>query len=136
MPKPQFQPGFRISAVDAIVLIVGTVATIALWQTIWWLAFIVAFVVGHFFVFCNVFRVARPLELAWAAVFIASMYPTIAFGVPGWPASIAISLTMTVAVIAIEMRKPSYHGVLWKRVNPGLPQWWGARYGVESREIS
>ena len=85
-------------------LVAGAVATVTLWQTIWWLGFVIALVVGHFFLFCNVFRVARPLELARAAVFLASTYPTIAFGSPGWPASIVISLTTSFAVIVLEMR--------------------------------
>jgi hypothetical protein len=30
-------------------------------------------------------------------------------------------------VVIVEMRKPSYHGVGWQRINPGLPAWWDAR---------
>lgn len=50
--------------------VAGIVGALSLWSTAWWLGFIVAFVVGHFFVFCNIFRVARPLELAWSGVFV------------------------------------------------------------------
>jgi hypothetical protein len=121
-----FQPGFRLSFIDVVVLVIGATASAALWNAVWWIGFIVAFVVAHFFLFCNVFRIARPLELAWAGVFIALVYGTIAFSVPGWPAAIAGSLAVTVAVIALEMRKLSYHGVLWQRINPALPEWWSA----------
>jgi hypothetical protein len=126
MAERKFQPGFRFSKTDAAVIVVGAIASIVLWSTAWWLGFIVAFVVGHFFLFCNVFRVARPLELTWAGVFVVLTYCTVAFGVPSWPISIGVTLLITIAMIAITMRKPSYHGILWSRINPGLPQWWAA----------
>ena len=65
-----FQPGFRLSAIDVIVILVGAIASVVLWSTVWWIGFVIAFVVAHFFLFCNVFRVARPLELAWSGLFI------------------------------------------------------------------
>jgi len=30
----------------------------------------------------------------------------------------------TIICVAVEMRKPSYHGVGWKWINPKLPEWW------------
>src|SRR5262245_56032743 len=68
MPAPQFNPGFRLSKLDIGVLVVGTILAVVLWQETWWMGFIVAFVVCHFFLFCNIFRIARPLELIWSAV--------------------------------------------------------------------
>jgi hypothetical protein len=76
--------------------------------------------VGHFFLFCNVFRVSRAPELVWAGVFLALAGSTIALGVPGWPATVAASLATTVVVVTLEMRKPSYHGIGWRRINPTL----------------
>jgi hypothetical protein len=91
----------------------------------WW-GFLVAFVVAHFFLFCNVVRMARPYELAWAAVFLPLASSTMLAGAPGWPVTTAASLAVTVAVVVLQMRRPSYHGVAWQRVNPGLPTWWEA----------
>jgi hypothetical protein len=34
---------------------------------------------------------------------------------------------VTGIVVVVEMRKPSYHGVGWKWINPGLPAWWESR---------
>jgi hypothetical protein len=87
----------------------------------------VLLVVGHFFLFCNVFRVSRALELAWSGVFTVLAAATLASGYPGWYFTAAISLAMTVAVVALEMRKPSYHGIFWQRVNPRLPEWWNEK---------
>lgn len=129
MAEAKFQPGFRMSVIDGVVIVVGIVVAVGLWPTAWWLGFIVAFVVGHFFVFCNVFRVARPLELAWSGLFVVLMYGTIRFGWPSWVVAIGCSLLVTAVVIGLEMRKASYHGVLWKRINPGLRQWWEEKRG-------
>ena len=75
-----FQPGFRLSVRDVVVILLGVAA--ASYLTIiepWW-GFIVAFVVAHFFLFCNVVRMARPLELTWTAVFLALASATLMIG--------------------------------------------------------
>ena len=122
-----FAPGFRLSKLDIAVLVGGLSAAFMVGFIIAWLGFVIAFVLGHFFLFCNVFRLARPLELAWAAVFVALAAGTLTVDIPGWLATAVISLCVTVVVILLEMRKPSYHGVGWQRINPGLQVWWESR---------
>jgi hypothetical protein len=124
---PKFQPGFRLSAIDVIVLVVGSAAAILLWQQTWWIEFIIAFVIAHFFLFCNVFRISRPLELIWAAAFVVTAGATVATGFPGWAAAIVGTLLATTVVLILGMRSPDYHGVLWQRINPNLPQWWNEK---------
>jgi hypothetical protein len=131
MPQRAFAPGFRFSALDGFVLVGGTAAAIVLATYVWWWGFVVAFVLAHFFLFCNVVRMARPLELAWAAVFVVLAGSTVAIETPGWLITALVALVMTVVVVIVEMRKPSYHGVGWQRINPGLPAWWEARSGNE-----
>ena len=87
-------------------------------------AFAVGFVIFNFFLFCNIFRIARSFELIWSAIFLSLMMGSTIFGWPNFIAAVAASLTTTVIVIAIEMRKPSYHGVFWQRINPELLQWY------------
>ena len=94
---------------------------------LWWVGFVIAFVVVHFFLFCNIFRMSRPLELVWAATFVALAGSTVMRESPGWLVTVVGSLIVTVAVIAIEMCRPSYHGIAWERLNPRLPQWWESR---------
>ena len=96
---------------------------------VWWWGFIPAFVLAHFFLFCNMGRISRPLELIWAGVFISLAGTTISVEMPGWLVTVPVSLFVTVVVVVVEMRKPSYHGVGWQRINPGLPEWWEARVG-------
>jgi hypothetical protein len=126
--RREFAPGFRLSVVDVIVLVAGSVGVCLLWPTERDLAFIIAFVVGHFFLFCNVFRVARPLELVWAAWLIFLTAGTLTAGTPSWPISIVATLAATVLVIALQMRQPSYHGIGWQWINPHLRTWWDSRF--------
>jgi len=123
---PAFHPGWRFSALDGVVLVVGIVATVGL---IWYdggIAFVIGFTLIHFFLFCNVVRMARPLELLWAAGFVALCVGTIAFDWPSWLGTTVIALGLTLVFVGIELRKPSYHGVGWRLLNPNLPNWWEA----------
>lgn len=129
MDHPEFKPGFRFSMIDGLVIVVGAIAAAVLWSRMWWIGFIIAFVTGHFFLFCNVFRIARPLELTWAGIFVVLTCCTVLVGMPGWLGTIVMSLIFAAALIHVEMRKPSYHGVLWQWVNPKLSEWWEENKG-------
>jgi hypothetical protein len=133
MKQAACAPGFRLSAVDGIVLALGTAATIVLWTFVWWWGFVLAFVLAHFFLFCNVVRMARPLELVWAGVFVVLAGATVAMEAPSWLVTALVSSVVTVVVVVVEMRKPSYHGVDWQWINPGLPAWWEARVAEKGR---
>jgi hypothetical protein len=108
-----------------IILVVGAVAAVVVGRSDWLLGANIGFVVFHFFLFCNVFRISRTLELTWAAAFLC-----LAAGLFGEAISlvvaVSLSLLCTLIVIAIETTKPSYHGIWWRRINPGLPNWWEA----------
>jgi hypothetical protein len=129
MNPAEFSPGFRLSKVDVIVLIVGTCLTVVLGEITWWWGLVVGYVLAHFFLFCNFIRASRPLELAWSGFFIILASGTILFNVPDWTISIAASLCATIVVVWMELRKPSYHGIGWKRINPGLREWWNSQTG-------
>ena len=124
MPVATFSPGFRLSVVDLDVVALGAVAVAAAASNDSSWALAVGLPVAHFFLFCNVFRISRPLELLWAGVFLVLAGSTVVWNAPGWPATVMVSVCVTVAVVVAEMRKPSYHGVGWQRVNPRLPEWW------------
>ena len=127
MRDRDFSPGFRLSSFDLCVLAVGSAGAVVAGVYSLHAAAVVGCVVGHFFLFCNVFRMSRSLELAWSAVFIASAGGTILWQVPGWIAAAAIAMGATVVVVLLEMRRPSYHGVGWRRINPSLTDWWRSR---------
>ncbi len=123
-PRPTFSPGFRLSPLDVAVLAAGAVGTVAMAGADRWLGVAVAFVVGHFFLFCNVLRMSRSPELVWAGCFSAGAVVTVVFRAASWPAVLAASAGLTVVLTAVEVRRQSYHGVGWRRVNPRLPAWW------------
>lgn len=126
---PVFAPGFRFSAFDACILLAGAVASVAVGWSDRWLGLAIAWVVGHFFLFCNVLRMARSRELIWAAGFIVAAGLAMAELI-AWTIALSASLTLTMAVAIIELRQPSYHGIAWQRINPGLEDWWRKRTSV------
>ena len=132
MPQIRFQPGFRLSVVDVVVLIVGAIASAFIFTIDRWLGIAIAFVVIHFFLFCNVLRMSRPLELTWAAVFAALAIAMISLNALTWPIVFAISAMLTVVVAVIESRRPSYHGVGWRKINPSLPEWFVRHHAASS----
>ncbi|HZZ77838.1 MAG TPA: hypothetical protein VFE62_04935 [Gemmataceae bacterium] len=127
MQNRTFSPGFRLSKVDIVVLVAGTIGAIALALIVPWLAFVISFVLGHFFLFCNIIRMARALELIWAGIFVLLAGATVSFDAPGWLLTACVSSMATLVLVAIQMRRLSYHGVGWQWINPNLPTWWAAK---------
>lgn len=125
--EPEFRPGFRFSKFDGAVLGVGAVLAIGIvgfGQPL--AAGVVAFVLGHFFLFCNVFRIARTPELIWAVAFFALATAAMLSDRPLFAWSLAFGLSIGIAAILItrETRQPHYHGIGWQRINPRLQDWW------------
>jgi hypothetical protein len=119
-----FSPGFKFSKLDAIILFVGLFIAADLAAVMPWLGISIGFVIAHFFLFCNVVRMTRSSELAWAGLFVVLAASTTLTGQPHWAWTLAIAFVGAVFLVFLEMRKPSYHGIFWQRINPNLPQWW------------
>ena len=119
----KFKPGFRISSFDAVILIVDSFLIFGVISISKELAFIIGYSIGHFFLFCNVFRISRKSELVWTGVFVALSACNILAHIPGWVMVITLTLIVTIIVIGLEMRKKSYCGILWKMINPELEGW-------------
>jgi len=124
MNTADFRPGFRLSTVDVIVLLLGTVCSVLLHGMANPLGLAVFFTLAHFFLFCNVLRMCRRFELIWAALFLLLSVNTILFSMPNWLGTTLIMLGITAVLTVLHMRQPSYHGIFWKQINPELPQWW------------
>lgn len=125
MKQRVFNPGFRLSKVDIAVLVVGSLAAVLVGVSVsLWLGVGIAFVVAHFFLFCNVVRAARPLELGWSAYFVALAAVGSLTDLLSWASVLLLTLPATLLVVVLELRKPSYHGIAWWMINPGLPDWW------------
>ncbi len=112
--------GFRFSLTDAVAIGVFVSAAGVLWylgNPLWWLLLIAA---GHFFLFCNVFRIIRRRELIWAGLFVLNVGAWVWIDRLTWPSVLVCQLPITVALVIADMRAPGYHGVLAKRLNPRL----------------
>jgi hypothetical protein len=119
-----FRPGFRISEIDVGVLMLGTLVSVLLARFDESFAVAILFTIAHFFLFCNVLRMSRPLELAWAALFVLLAASTILIGFPTWSHTFSVMLAVTAILAFIQVLQPSYHGAFWRRLNPNLPHWW------------
>ena len=128
MTKLLFKPGFRIDTKDVLAILLGGAGAWYMAPVDEFLALVIALSLGHFFLFCNVFRLARPRELAWAVFFVVLCSCQITLGKPGVLAVLLCTLVATVIVIGAQMRDPAYHGVGWQRINPKLPDWWKNQY--------
>jgi hypothetical protein len=130
--KRNFQPGFRLSEMDVGIIILGISSSVLLARFDERLGLVVLFVLAHFFLFCNVLRMSRPLELIWAVLFMLLAGSTFYFGIPLWNYTLAGMLVLTLILAFIQIMLPSYHGVLWEKCNPDLQQWWDAREAQKS----
>lgn len=125
----KFQPGFRLSELDVGIIILGVCAAVLLARLDQRLGLAVFFVLAHFFLFCNVLRMSRPLELIWAALFVLLAGSTLYFDYPPWNYTVVTMLVVTLILAFVQILQPSYHGVFWRKLNPNLEQWWAARVG-------
>lgn len=129
MPEQQVQrtAGFRFSVLDAVVLLLAVPATWLLWPRIGSMAGVIPLAIGHFFLFCNVFRIHRTKELIWAAICVANVSTWAALDTIWWSGILAVQLPATTIVIVMEMRGPWYHGILARRINARLDDYLASR---------
>jgi predicted membrane protein len=120
----KFNPGFRISILDICVIIAAISSSVYVYMYSWLASGIILFVVAHFFLFCNITRMSRIPELIWASLFIVLTVLSIRFELFPWFVAATLSVFLTVVLVILESRKPSYHGMFWEKINPELPQWY------------
>ena len=112
-------PGFRLSFRDALVLATATGLYFLAHAFLPAFAWLIPFVVAHFFFFCNMLRPGTKLELIWAGCFVAQLV-----GWAVWKGElapllvIAVQMPVTLVVTIITLRSSDYHGVLWRKINP------------------
>jgi hypothetical protein len=108
--------GFRFSTTDGLIFLGGVMVTVGLWFAIGAFALIVPYLLGHFFLFCNTFRVGGERSLIWAGSLLLNAY--------FWPQSqniwihLAIQLLITFALIIQCVLGKNYHGIACVRINP------------------
>lgn len=105
---------------DVVVLVVATVVGLAAYEPTVGYSLFVPFVVYHFFLFCNVFRIRRRPELIWGAVFVCHSVVWIFSGSMSLGLLFSLQSVFTVVVLIREIRHTSYHGVFSRRLNPDI----------------
>lgn len=122
--RPKRIPGFRLSIVDVIFLLSGGAAVLLLRERLGVWVWSIPVAMGHFFLFCNVFRVRRAYELTWVAIFFVNVAAWVAADRFSWLAVLAVQTPVTIAAIGMEMRSPRYHGIGCRRINAAhLEEW-------------
>jgi len=108
--------GFRFSTMDAGIFISGILSTIILWYFIGSFALLTPYLLGHFFLFCNTFRIGGERSLIWIGTFLANVY--------FWPQTrnlwlhLVIQTAITVILIVQCVLGKHYHGLACATVNP------------------
>ena len=110
-------PGFRFWWTDAVAIVACLVVTWLAWQPLGQWVLIFPITLGHFFLFCNVFRLRRSYEVVWTVIYLLNVIGWWIGGGINWPGVLALQTPVTVAVIVLEMKSTRYHGVFWKKVN-------------------
>ena len=123
MNSAKFNPGFRLSIFDIAILVSGFAGALYLRNIGIDLSYILLFVVGHFFYFCNITRMSRIPELVWAVCFVVLCGAGVKYGIVTLNEAFIISLIITLDLTVLEFRKPSYHGIFWSKINPNLKEW-------------
>lgn len=115
--------GFRLSAVDVAFIAASAAAVVLLRERLGTWVWSIPVAVGHFFLFCNVFRVRRSYELTWVAVFFCNAAGWVAADRFSWGSLLAVQAPFTIAAFVLEMRSRRYHGIFARRLNPHLDEW-------------
>jgi hypothetical protein len=123
-PKPRKRTwGFRFSPADSVAIGVFAFLAFVFWRwenPLWWMLAIAA---GHFFLFCNVFRIMRRREVIWASLFILNVGTWLWLDALNWPHVLGSQIPITIVLILSDMRAPGYHGIFANRLNPQLNEY-------------
>lgn len=103
--------GFRMMWWDPIAMLLCGAAVWAGWDVLGPWTLIAPYVLGTFFLFCNVFRVRRNAELVWAVSFLVNAVAWLQVA-PSLVGIVVTQSVLTAVVIACEVRSPGYRGIL------------------------
>lgn len=127
--------GLRFSFVDGLVLLATSVVTPWLVREIGSMGWLPAFVVLHFFLFCNVFRIRRKPELIWATCFVLLAGFLVTAEQFAATTLMLCQFPLTVVLIVRDIRHPAYHGVFARRLNPRLDQYLSAESATDHHRL-
>jgi hypothetical protein len=112
--------GFRFSIFDAVVTAVGVAGTVI--GVVYYppLAILIPFILGHFLLFCNTFRVGGERSLIWIGALLVNVcwwgwaHPT---DLP-WASVVLTQFPVTTILIGQTVLGRNYHGIACEWINP------------------
>lgn len=107
--------GFRFSATDLAAIFVCVATTWGLRSTLGDFVWLLPITLGHFFLFCNVFRIWRRYELIWAVIFVVNVCVWFAINRFSWATVLLTQAPVTLTAIACEIRSDRYHGIFCRQ---------------------
>src|SRR5262245_28648085 len=118
--RPDRPWGFRFSVFDAFVVVTGAVVTVVGAVYLPLLVILTPFTLGHFLLFCNMFRVGGERSLLWIGAFFVNVWWW------GWDMSedlnwvpiILTQLPVTALLIGHALLGRNYHGIACEWINP------------------
>lgn len=113
--------GFRLSVIDLLAIAICTMGMLMSMPILGEIAWLFPITLGHFFLFCNVFRIRREFELFWAGVFVANVACWALAGRFDWLTVLTVQTPLTATLIITECFSPSYHGIFCKQVVDSSP---------------
>jgi len=112
--------GLTFSITDFIVIIITALSNGYLWTLIGATSLLIGYVVGHFFLFCNVFRIRRRSELIWGGFFLLNAIIWLLFFNFNIFGLFLSTFILTIVLITCAIRSPFYHGIFAKQLNKSL----------------
>jgi MFS superfamily sulfate permease-like transporter len=109
--------GMRFSWQDSMVFAITALITWFFWEKWSTLIFTFIVVLAHFFLFCNVFRIHRQYELIWASFFVVNYSCWVLSNHFSWLGILLTQLPITVILILLGIRHPTYHGIFARICN-------------------
>jgi len=125
--------GFRFSIMDLLIFTGGIVATVALWPIVGEFALIVPYLLGHFFLFCNTFRVGGERSLIWVFSFLINAYFWLQ--TQNMLLHLIIQTAVTAALITQCVLSKNYHGFACNRINPARYRAGALSEGAFTRKV-
>lgn len=113
--------GFRLSLRDGLAILLCMLTTWGTWPLLGEMAILLPIVLGHFFLFCNVFRIPRRPELFWSAAFVLNFGTWVVFDRFTWSGVLLTQSPITLGVILLSVLRSDYHGIGYSLVP------WGRR---------
>ena len=114
--------GLRFSWFDAGAIVMCGAATWLAWSWLGSMALLFPVALGHFFLFCNVFRIYRKYEYIWAVVFVLNVLMWVTLARFDWRLILATQTPVTATVIILQMRSPWYHGIGARKINKRIDE--------------